>query len=95
MTGYQHRIRAAHLVEEINRIEHAFDRSAIRLIRERIAEVPVEVLDVNRIGFAETDDGVAGRVRRLRVNGEAVEGSLAPLPARPGETITVEARLEP
>ncbi len=43
----------------------------------------------------QNPDGVAGRVQRLRVNGEPVEGSLAPLPARPGETITVEARIEP
>ncbi len=43
----------------------------------------------------ENPDGVAGRVRRLVVNGVPVTGSLAPLPGSAGETITVEARIEP
>jgi hypothetical protein len=50
--------------DQVDRIEHALHRSAVGLIGERIAEVAVEVLDVDHVGLAEADDRVAGGVRR-------------------------------
>ena len=75
MTGDERRIRVRQLLEQIDRFEHAVDRSAVGLIGERIAEVPVEVLDVDHVGLAETDDGVArgvGGHHRDEVHGLAV-----------------------
>src|ERR1700730_5088777 len=50
--------------DEVDRIEHSLDRAAIGLIRERIAEVAVEILDIDHIGLSEAHDGVAGGVGR-------------------------------
>ena len=38
--------------------------------------------------------GTTGRVRRLTVDGRAVEGTLVPLPVVPGSEIVIEARIE-
>jgi cellobiose phosphorylase len=35
--------------------------------------------------------GSIGRVKSLTVDGQRVEGSLAPLPSRPGQTIEIQA----
>ena len=64
MTRDERRVGGGHLFDEVNRIEHALDRSAIGLIGEGIAEIAVEVFDIDHIGLAEPHDGVAGGVRR-------------------------------
>jgi cellobiose phosphorylase len=42
----------------------------------------------------EKEPGVTGRVAKLEVDGVTVDGNLVPLPARPGGTIEVRARIE-
>jgi hypothetical protein len=39
--------------------------------------------------------GVTGRVRRLLVDGRAIDGTMVPLPAQPGGTVEVEAHIAP
>jgi cellobiose phosphorylase len=46
-----------------------------------------------RIAVRKTK-GIAGRVRRLVVDGQAIAGDLVPLPARAGQVIEVEAFVE-
>ncbi len=41
----------------------------------------------------EKDRGVSGRVRALRIDGRLIDGNIVPLPAQPGGTIVVEARI--
>ena len=64
MAGNQRGILSCKLLDESDGIEHSAHRSAVCLIGERIAEVPVEILDVSHVRLPEADDGVAGRMRR-------------------------------
>ncbi len=59
---------------QVGGVEHALQRTAIGLVGEGVAEVPVEVLDVDDVGLAEADDGVAGKGghHRDEVDGLAV-----------------------
>jgi cellobiose phosphorylase len=42
----------------------------------------------------EKAPGVTGRVEHLTVDGQAVAGTVVPLPAEPGGTVEVSARIE-
>ena len=60
LTGSPAHMRAAGWARD--RFQHAFDRTAVGLIREGVAEVAVEILDIDHVRLAKAHDGVAGRV---------------------------------
>ena len=68
VTGNQGRIRPGELLDQIHGIEHSPKRSAVGLIGERVAEVPVEVFDVDHVRLPKADDRVSGGVRRHHRN---------------------------
>src|SRR5215469_9497989 len=63
MSWNERRVWTGHLLNEIDRFEHPFNGSAISLVGKGIAEVSVEVLDINRVCIAEAHDCIAGSVR--------------------------------
>ena len=68
MAGNERRVGTGDLLDEIDRVQHAFDRSAVGLIGKRVAEISIEVLDVDHVGVAEAHDGVSRGVRRHHRN---------------------------
>jgi hypothetical protein len=59
MARDERRVGVRQSFDEVNGIEHAFDRGAVGLIGERISAVTIKILDINHVCLAEAHDRMA------------------------------------